>query len=123
MIQTGVTCQGGERRQAENSTSCVVLAGVMAKKRSSGKLKVGTRVRVKEGTSVPEFADVVCGGWTGGVDNLIGKSKPDPKYVIEWDEATIEAMPADYISKCEESNLFYRMACFSRDDLEVLNDK
>ena len=78
---------------------------------------------VKAGTTVLEFPDVVCGGWTGAVDNLIGKSKPDPKYVIEWDEATIEAMPAEYISKCGESNLFYRMACFLRDDLDVLNDE
>ncbi len=40
-------------------------------------------MRVKEGTGVPEFDDVMCGGWTGAVDNLIGQSKPDPKYVIE----------------------------------------
>ena len=57
------------------------------------------------------------------MDNPIGKSKPDPKYVIEWDEATITAMPAEYIARCEESRLLYRMACFLRDDLDVLNDE
>ena len=92
----------------------------MAKKRTSRKLKVGTRVRVKDGTAVPEFPDVVCGGLAGVVDNLIGKSKPDPKYVIEWDDSTIEAMPPEYLSRCEESGLFYRMACFERDDLDVI---
>jgi hypothetical protein len=95
----------------------------MAKKRSSRKLAVGTRVRVKEGTAVPEFPEVVCGGWSGVVDNLIGKSKPDPKYVIEWDENTLESMPADYVAKCEESNLFYRMACFGREDLDLIEDE
>jgi hypothetical protein len=31
-------------------------------------------------------------------------------------------MPAEYIARCEKSNLFFRMACFTRDDLDVLND-
>ena len=92
----------------------------MAKKRSSAKLAAGTRVRVKSGVAVPEFSDVICEGWTGVVENLIGKNKPDPKYVIEWDPETIDNMPAEYIAKCEENNLFHRMACLSREEIDVV---
>ena len=92
----------------------------MAKKQQSSKLAIGTRVRVKPNVTVPEFPDVPCGGWTGSIDNLIGKSKPDPKYVVEWDEETIARMPPDYRDRCEKNGLFFRMACLSGDQIEPL---
>ena len=89
----------------------------MAKKQSAGNLSPGTTVRVKPGVSVPEFPAVSCAGWSGTVVECVG-TKTAPKYVIEWDEATVEQMPRSYIEQCESQNLFYRMACLSSEDLE-----
>ena len=92
----------------------------MAKKRTTGKLSAGTRIRVKSGVSAPEFPDVPCEGWTGSVSELIGK-KAAPKYVVEWDNATIGKMPAAYREQCEQKGLFYRMSCFSGEELEAVD--
>ena len=102
--------------------AAIVWTGMMAKKRSSAKLATGTRIRVKAGIAIPEFSDILCEGWTGVVENLIGKSNPSPKYVIEWDQATIDNMPAEYLAKCEKNNLFHRMACFTRSEIDVVAD-
>ena len=95
--------------------------GSMSKKKASEKFSAGMRIRVKAGVAAPEFPDVLCEGWTGQVSELIGK-KSDPKYVIEWDESVVEAMPASYVEQCEEKHLFYRMACFSADEIEPLGE-
>jgi hypothetical protein len=89
----------------------------MAKKKASDELAVGARVRVKSGTSVPENPDVACGGWTGTVIEATGK-KPNTKYVIEWDDATLAALPESYLRTCEAQGLFYRMVCLDGASLE-----
>jgi len=89
----------------------------MAKKKTSDKLAVGTRVKAKSGVTAPEFPDVPCDGWIGTVLE-VSKKKAGTKYVIEWEEATVEAMPADYKQKCEEQNLYFRMAYFGRDEID-----
>lgn len=89
----------------------------MAKKQSADNLAPGARVQVRPGVSVPEFPDVSCAGWTGVVVELVGK-KADAKCVVEWDEATVAQMPRAYVEDCEKQNLFYRMACLARDELE-----
>ena len=93
----------------------------MAKKKASDKLAIGTRVRAKSGVTAPEFPDVPCEGWTGTITELSGK-KSDPMYVIEWDAATVDNMPADYRQQCEERNLFYGMACFGRGEIDPCED-
>lgn len=94
----------------------------MPKKKAARKLSIGTRVRVKPDVCVPEFPDVICGGWTGAVESVIGKSKPDPRYVIAWDDETLARLPDDYERRCEENGLFYRMACLGRADIDVIAD-
>jgi hypothetical protein len=89
----------------------------MAKKKASDELAAGARVRVKEGTTVPEFPEVSCAGWTGTVVEASGK-KPNTKYVIEWDDATIAALPESYLKTCEAQGLFYRMACLDGGSIE-----
>ncbi len=89
----------------------------MGKKKAIDELAVGSRVRVKPGTTVPEFPDVACGGWTGTVMEATGK-KPNVKYLIEWDESTLAAMPEPYRRTCEDQGLYYRMACFEGAVLE-----
>jgi hypothetical protein len=82
----------------------------MAKKKTTDELGKGTRVRVKGGTMLPEFPDVACGGWTGVIEDATGK-KPNIKYVIKWDDATLSALPAAYVQACEAKQLYYPMAC------------
>ncbi len=89
----------------------------MSKKKASDELAVGARVRVKSGTNIPEVADVACGGWTGTVIEAMGK-KPNTKYVIEWDDATLAAIPESYLRRCESQGLFYRMVCLDSACLE-----
>jgi hypothetical protein len=89
----------------------------MGKKKVSDTLAPGTRIRVKAGVTIPEFPSVDCGGWTGQVAELTGK-KAEPKYVIEWDETVVASMPKEYVEVCEKNGLYYRMACFPRENLE-----
>jgi hypothetical protein len=90
----------------------------MGKKKANDTLAPGTRIRVRSGVTIPEFPDVDCTGWTGSVAELSGK-KADPKYVVEWDESVVAAMPKAYLEACEKSGLYFRMACFTRDKLEL----
>ncbi len=92
----------------------------MAKKKASDELAVGTRVRVRAGTPMPEFPDVVCDGWTGTVVEVTGK-KPNTKCVIEWDEHTLSIMPQAYLQSCEAQGLYHRMACLESTSLELAN--
>jgi hypothetical protein len=89
----------------------------MAKKKTSDEMGVGARIRVKPGTTIPEFPDVACGGWTGTVVETTGK-KPNTKIVIEWDDATLAAMPEPYRQTCETQGLYYQMACLDGATLE-----
>ena len=93
--------------------------GYMAKKKSAGGLDVGARIRVKVGVSSPEFPEVSIGGWTGAVVEVSGKP-PAQKFLVEWDDATLAAMPADYVSRCEAQQLFYAMAFLGADEIELV---
>lgn len=88
----------------------------MAKKKATGGLE-GTRIRVRPGVTSPEFPDVALTGWTGTVIEATGKP-PAVKVIIEWDAATLEQMPADYVARCENQQLFYQMACLNDGDIE-----
>lgn len=89
----------------------------MAKKKATGGLDAGTRIRVKAGVPSPEFPEISIGGWTGTVMEVSGKP-PAQKFIVEWDSATISAMPSDYVSRCEAQQLYHVMACLGADDIE-----
>lgn len=91
----------------------------MPKKKTTGKLGADSRVRIKPGVAMPEFPEVSCEGWTGTVAEVTGKGA-DAKYLIEWDEAVVAKMPADYVRACEEKQYFYRMAFFGADEVEAV---
>ena len=88
----------------------------MAKK-ATDKLTPGARIRVKEGVVAPEMPAVSIGGWTGTIVELSGP-KANPKFIIEWDDATIARIPEAYRASCEQQGLLFSMACLTRDDLE-----
>lgn len=88
----------------------------MAKKKASGGLE-GSRIRVKSGVNSPEFPEISLAGWTGTVVETTGKP-PEQKVIIEWDAKTIDAMPKDYVEKCESGQLYHVMASLGSDDVE-----
>lgn len=85
---------------------------------STGKLAIGSRVRVKGGVTSPDFPDVSFAGWTATIMELSGK-KPNQKFIVEFDDAIIAAMPPDYLQRCEEQRLLYTMACLAADQIEA----
>jgi hypothetical protein len=91
----------------------------MAKKKSAGGLDEGAKVRIKPGVVSPDFPDVSFAGWTGAIAEISGKP-PAQKFIIEWDQATIGAMPADYVSRCEAQMLYHVMACLGPEDVDIL---
>ena len=91
----------------------------MAKKKASGGLE-GSRIKVKPGVNSPEFPEISLAGWTGAVVETTGKP-PEQKVIIEWDSATLAAMPKDYISKCESGQLYHMMASLGSEDIEPLS--
>lgn len=63
---------------------------------STGKLPIGSRVRVKDGVMSPDFADVSFAGWTATIMEFSGK-KPNQKFIVVFDDAVIAAMPPGYL--------------------------
>lgn len=92
----------------------------MAKK-ATDTLSAGSRVRVKTGTNAPEFTEVCIEGWTGIITEIAGR-KAGIRYMIEWDDATLDAMPPSYVELCEQKQLYYRMACLTGDDIEAMDN-
>jgi len=86
---------------------------------STGKLTIGSRVRVREGVNSPDFTDVSFAGWTATILELNGK-KPNQKFIVEFDDAVIAAMPPDYLTRCEAQRLLYTMACLEAEQIEAL---
>jgi len=89
----------------------------MAKKKSPGKYAVGSKVRVRDGVGSPEFPEISIAGWVGTIVEVSGKGDAI-QCVLEWDEATMGAMPPDYVKKCEAGNLYHAMACLPEADLD-----
>jgi hypothetical protein len=84
----------------------------------STKLSVGSRIKIKAGTPLPEFESVQASGWTGMVVEAKGKGE-DAKLIIEWDDQTVEKFPDEYNRYCEEKGLYSRMACFMANEVEA----
>lgn len=91
----------------------------MAKKKATGGLDEGAKIRVKAGVMSPDFPDVSFAGWTGCVVEVSGKP-PAEKLIVEWDAPTRAGMPPDYVSRCESQMLYHAMACLGPGDLELV---
>jgi len=78
---------------------------------------VGNRVRVKPGTTVPDFPDIPLGGWAGTISEVDQRSNP-PTYLIEWDQHTLGHMPLVYRKRCERDDLEIESMWLGEADLE-----
>lgn len=83
----------------------------------SAGLSPGGKVRVKSGVQAPDLPEFSLAGWTGTVTQVTGK-KGAQKVFIEWDEATLGRMDANYLKACEEKQLYHLMACLTAEELE-----
>jgi hypothetical protein len=66
-----------------------------SKSRTPARFAAGAQVRVKPGTTDPDFPDIPLGGWAGTIREVDQRSDP-PTYLIEWNRHTLDHMhPVD----------------------------
>ena len=97
----------------------------MAKKNSKGKelgtparFAAGAQVRVKPGTTDPDFPDIPLGGWAGTIRDVDQRAAP-PTYLIEWDRHTLDHMHPVYRKRCERDGLELESMWLGEDDIEA----
>ena len=78
---------------------------------------VADRVRVKPGTTVPDFEDIPLGGWAGTIREVDRHSNP-PGYLIEWDKHTLDHMHPVYRKRCERDDLGVESMWLDEVDIE-----
>ncbi len=78
---------------------------------------VGSHVRVKPGTTDPDFEDIPLGGWGGEISEVDQRSNP-PTYLIEWDQHTLDHMHPVFRKRCERDGLEMESMWLGEDDLE-----
>jgi hypothetical protein len=83
------------------------------------KLKVRTQLRALASVTSPDFPDISFAGWVGRIVEVSGKKAPF-KYYVEWDEDVVAEMPKTYIDRCEEQQIYFRWACLTDTDFEVI---
>ena len=81
------------------------------------KLAVGDGVRVKPGTTDPDFPDIPLGGWAGTVREVDRRSAP-PTYLIEWDRHTLGQMHPVYRKRCERDGLELKSMWLGEGDID-----
>ncbi len=89
----------------------------MAKRKASRSFE-GKSVRVKDGVTMPEFAQVSIAGWTGTI--VEAGAGDAPQLIIEWDAAALAQMPAEYRTHCDRQGLYAGMASLPFEQVEIL---
>ena len=87
------------------------------KPRTPARFGKGAQVRVKPGTTVPDFEDIPLGGWAGAIMDVDQRSNP-PTYLIEWDRHTLDHMHPIYRKRCERDGLELESMWLGEDDIE-----
>ena len=89
----------------------------MAKRKAIRSLE-GKSIRVHDGVTMPEFAQVSIAGWTGTiVESGAGEA---PQLIVEWDADSLRKMPAEYQTHCDAQGLYAGMACLPFEQVEIL---
>lgn len=83
----------------------------------SDEFRAGTAVKVKDGILAPDLPEFSIAGWSGTITKVGGK-KGARKYFVEWDAATLSAMPSEYTNACEEKQLYHLMTCLTGEQVE-----
>lgn len=92
-------------------------ASPQKKPRTPPRFGVGTSIRVKPGTTVPDFEDIPLGGWAGTISEVDQRSNP-PTYLIEWTKHTLDHMHTVFRKRCERDGLGLESMWLGEDDIE-----
>jgi hypothetical protein len=87
------------------------------KPRPPARFAAGAQVRVKPGTTDPDFPDIPLGGWAGTIQEVDQRSDP-PTYLVEWDRHTLDHMHPVYRKRCERDGLVLESMWLGEDDIE-----
>ncbi len=87
------------------------------KPRTPAQFATEVQVRVKPGTTDPDFPDIPLGGWAGTISEVDQRSAP-PTYLIEWDRHTLDPMHPVYRKRCERDGLGLESMWLGEDDIE-----
>lgn len=85
--------------------------------RTPARFAAGAQVRVKPGTTDPDFPDIPLSGWAGAIREVDQRSYP-PTYLIEWDRHTLDHMHPVYRKRCERDGLELERMWLGEDDIE-----
>lgn len=88
----------------------------------SPRFETGSKVRVKPGVRVPDFATIPLDGWSGTIRERIW-SEEWIEYGIEWDQRTFDALPEAYLEQCQREDLEPEILWLGEEDLEPDNGK
>lgn len=82
------------------------------------RFKLGDVVTVRRGTRDPDFPDIPLGGWSGCVREV--GLRPEPHYLIAWNEYTLANMHPVYRQRCDRDDLETESMWLRETDLEPL---
>src|SRR5438067_9835926 len=74
-------------------------------------------VRVRPGTTVPDFDDIPLGGWAGTIREVDARSNP-PCYLIAWNQHTLDHMHPVFRKRCERDDLGIESMWLDESDIE-----
>jgi hypothetical protein len=84
---------------------------------SPPRFAVGDRVRVRPGTTDPDYPDLPMGGWVGVVED-VNVTRTETLYQVEWSGATLAAVNPVYFRRCERDELDEESSWLGEKDLE-----
>jgi hypothetical protein len=87
------------------------------KPQQPAKFVSGTPVRVKSGTTDPDFSDIPLGGWAGTIREVDQRAH-SPTYLIEWTQKTLDQLHPVYRKRCERDGLEFEIMWLGEDDIE-----
>ncbi|HWG41858.1 MAG TPA: calcium-binding protein [Gemmataceae bacterium] len=86
--------------------------------RTPARFAAEAQVRVKPGTTDPDFPDIPLGAWAGTIRDVDQRSAP-PTYLIEWDRHTLDHMHPVYRKRCERDGLELESMWLGEEDIET----
>jgi hypothetical protein len=88
------------------------------KSRAPARFMAGAQVRVRPGTTDPDFPDIPLGGWAGTVREVDPRSA-SPTYLVLWNRHTLEHMHPVYRKRCERDGLELDSMWLGEADIEL----
>src|SRR5215831_13848953 len=97
---------------------CMEFALSNPQPQEPAKFPLGTPVKVKTGTTDPDFPDISLGGWAGTVQEIDAVN-----YLVKWSQGTLDQMNSIYRERCERAELNMKTMWLEENDLELDTDE